>query len=123
MIKNDKENNADNEEDDTWNRTDIAQAQAVFVQLRLNVVTNQASVKSSHTPKDANVKTHSGENPNKCNQYKQCKQIRPQSTLPTLQGCASQQRPIYILWINYVQTSLRDISFPLLAKADNLDFL
>ena len=51
MIKNDKENNADNEEDDTWNRTDIAQAQAVFVQLRLNVVTNQASVKSSHTPR------------------------------------------------------------------------
>ena len=25
-------------------------AQALFVQLRLNVVTNQASVKSSHTP-------------------------------------------------------------------------
>ena len=58
MIKNYKENNADNEEDDRWNRTDIAQAQAVFVQLRLNVVTNQASVKSSHTPRMHTTETN-----------------------------------------------------------------
>ena len=49
-YENDKENDADNDEEDReWHCTDIAQA--VFVQLSLNVVTNQGPVKSSHTPR------------------------------------------------------------------------